>query len=176
MKSYIEKALRTKSDKFHTEQFSPWEIVAVLKAAIEIGVLVDQIKKGLFYGKPCDDVVFNNFLREGLVGNCDSEIVHLNVDVIHSILGSFTESTELLELLVGSMESGLPIDPISLMDETGDQMWYLAIMMNALETSFEEVGERNIRKLMARFPAKFDETRANVRNLEEERKALTSVK
>jgi NTP pyrophosphatase (non-canonical NTP hydrolase) len=67
---------------------------------------------------------------------------------------------------------GKPLDEVNLKEEMGDLFWYLAIMADTLGVSFEEIQERNIEKLKARYGEKFTDEKAINRNLETERSIL----
>ena len=51
-------------------------------------------------------------------------------------------------------------------------MWYCAIALDELDGDFDEVMKTNIAKLSARYPDKFTEHNAEVRDLDKERKIL----
>lgn len=110
---------------------------------------LDQIKKGLFYNK---DVGLDWGRGATQVFTREQR------DVVHALLGIATESGELLEL-IGTQERG------KLIDEAGDVLWYLAMLFRALGTNFEEVMERNIKKLPVRYPEKFTTEHASIRDL-----------
>jgi hypothetical protein len=61
------------------------------------------------------------------------------------------------------------------MEETGDCLWYLALMARALGVGLETIADRNIAKLAARYPGKFTQAAALERNLEAERKTLEAT-
>ena len=63
-------------------------------------------------------------------------------------------------------------DEVNLKEEAGDLLWYLAMLFRELDTDFTEVATTNINKLKARFPEKFTEEKAYVRDLITERKIL----
>lgn len=58
------------------------------------------------------------------------------------------------------------------MEECGDLLWYMAIMLDAIGVSFEHVMEANDRKLELRYRDKFTNDAANNRDLDAERKVL----
>lgn len=178
MQDYIAKAVRTKSDKFYGELVERKEFFQQLGDAIEALNQLDKIKKALFYGK--GDMV-RNFTLEG---NCqvlakpridkDGKSVSKEqmIDIIHSILGSATEAGENLELLRDTVQYSKPFDTVNFCEEIFDGQWYNAIGCAAINYTFEEGQERNIEKLMKRFPEKFTEEKAINRDLFEERKVL----
>lgn len=61
---------------------------------------------------------------------------------------------------------------MNLKEELGDKLWYAALALDELKSTFEETMEANIKKLRARYPNKFTEEDAINRDLEKERAAL----
>lgn len=92
--------------------------------------------------------------------------------ILHAAMGLTTESAELMDALKKHLMYGKELDIVNLKEEAADCMWYLAILADTLGFSFEEVQERNIAKLKARYGDKFTEKAALERNLEVERKIL----
>jgi len=83
----------------------------------------------------------------------------------HAILGIISELGELYDsVLMG--------DRINTIEELGDLEWYLALARKAVSTTQDEVQEANIRKLMERFPDKFNEKDVVNRDLDAERGAI----
>jgi NTP pyrophosphatase (non-canonical NTP hydrolase) len=111
------------------------------------------MKKALFYGKKSatlmepedEDDYFDNPAEK---------------DIVHGILGIVTEAGELLELLLNPDK----MSRAKLIDECGDHQWYHALIYRAIDTHYAEVFRKNIDKLKARFPVKFTEVNAIVRN------------
>jgi len=92
--------------------------------------------------------------------------------LLHGSCGIATEAGELLDALKKHIFYGKEIDTVNIIEEIGDLMWYSAIILDELGVEFEDVMEKNINKLKARYGEKFSETSANVRNLDKERKIL----
>lgn len=61
---------------------------------------------------------------------------------------------------------------VNLAEELGDLFWYMAIVGDELGIKFEDVMDRNITKLKARYGEKFSEEKAEHRDLDSERKIL----
>ncbi|WP_419902153.1 hypothetical protein [Kiloniella sp.] len=173
MQNYINNALRTKSDAFHSDQVNPWELIALMDRAVKVSGALDAVKKGLFYGKEIpEDALEAGQDADRPYRGLKADFNHLDPDVIHSIIGSFTEAAELLELLAEAMMEGKAIPREKYMDETGDMLWYQAIGMNAYDTNFTELQYRNIQKLKERFPGKFEADLAINPNKNKEMEAL----
>lgn len=92
--------------------------------------------------------------------------------LLHAGIGLSTEAGEFLDALKKHIFYGKPLDKVNLAEEMGDMFWYMAIVADELGFKFEEVMERNITKLKARYGEKFSETKAEVRDLVAEREIL----
>ena len=75
-------------------------------------------------------------------------------------VGMSAESGEFMEIVKKMVFQGKPWDEHNrkhLIIELGDVMWYVAQACMALDISFDEVLERNVKKLEKRYPGgKFD--------------------
>ena len=82
-------------------------------------------------------------------------------------VGINAEGGEFLEIIKKMIFQGKPWDEDNkehLIIELGDVMWYVAQACMALEVSFDEVIERNVKKLEKRYPGgKFNIKRSEVR-------------
>lgn len=92
--------------------------------------------------------------------------------LLHGAIGIATESGELLSPIKAHVFYGKELDKTNLKEELGDILWYIAITADELDISFEELMEKNIAKLKARYGDKFSEHMAKNRNLDNERKIL----
>lgn len=101
-----------------------------------------------------------------------SRLGNKEIDLLHAAIGLQTESAEFSDMLKKALFYGKPIDQVNLKEEIGDLLWYAALALRALNTDFETVMERNIEKLKARYPQKFTEENAIVRDLNKEREIL----
>ena len=174
--NFIRDALRTCSPNWHGDKVAKHYFIETVNEAIKIANKLDKIKKTLFYGKD------NNLISEGQTNlknfpdyiagmyNVDVERIVI-IDLIHGILGKFTEAGELLEALKEAY-NGNGLDLVNINEEIGDGFWYDAILLNRTDSTFEEVQQRIIRKLRARYPDKFADELAVSRNLTAERAIL----
>lgn len=166
--SYAIESARTASGEFHKEVVSDILLESALADAIRQGSILDQIKKGLFYGKPLDG---SKVKTEGLPGNLDSSRIY--PELLHAVLGVLTESVEILEVLTKAMAGKtLGLDRVHMIEELGDIEWYMAMFYRALHTNPEHVREVNIAKLKARYPEKFTGHDAVNRDMALERSVL----
>lgn len=92
--------------------------------------------------------------------------------LLHYLLGIHTEGAELADAAKRAIFYGRPLDRVNAIEEVGDLLWYVARLLDLLDSSFGEAMERNIAKLRARYPDGFDEADAVDRDLDAERCAL----
>lgn len=92
--------------------------------------------------------------------------------LLHAAIGLVTEAGEFADALKKHLFYSKPLDEVNLKEELGDILWYIAIAMDALGTDFPTEMTRVIKKLQVRYPEKFDEEKAEARDLFAERKAL----
>ena len=76
--------------------------------------------------------------------------------LINGVMGLCGESGEAIDIVKKHLAQGHTLDREALIKELGDIAWYLAETAYALDASLEEVFERNIAKLCARYPDGFD--------------------
>jgi NTP pyrophosphatase (non-canonical NTP hydrolase) len=120
-----------------------------------------------------------NYIEKALrTESCDMEAVTQRMTdpkvmrLLHAAQGMMTEAGEFMDMLKKHIWYGKPLDEVNLKEELGDNQWYQGIACDALNTNFDEIQERNIAKLAARYPEKFTEYHAEVRDLEKERTIL----
>lgn len=89
----------------------------------------------------------------------------------HAIIGVITEAGELMDEIKEVKIYGRSLDRQHLIEETGDLMWYLALLADELGVSFEEIWEKNINKLRIRYPEKFSEDRGMNKDSDKEKAA-----
>lgn len=121
-------------------------------------------------------------------------------NMLHGAIGCVTESAELLDGFKKYIAYGKNLDYVNLDEEIGDLLWYVMLFAVGRAEQVRTVGifnsdgekvydpdphftgadmlrrimSQNIAKLKARYPDKFDDVRANHRDLFEERKVLES--
>ena len=94
------------------------------------------------------------------------------IRMLHASMGMVTEAGELADMLKKHIFYGKEVDKTNAIEEAGDVLWYLAVLLDTLGVSFEEVMEKNIAKLRARYPDKFTKDDAINRDLKVEREIL----
>lgn len=77
-------------------------------------------------------------------------VVFVRVD--HAAAGIASEAGEIGEHVKHVRFHGKTLDKDHLVKECGDLLWYLAEMATGLGTTLDEIAERNVEKLRARYP------------------------
>lgn len=173
MEQYRQESARTVSDQFNIDKVEPAEIGAILEAGVRAGALADKLKRTLFYGTDFPRALSQRLWAEpGYFSGMTMTVDHIHPDIIHGILGKFTEAAEMLEALLNAMKSGEPLDNVNLKEEVGDGLWYDALILRCIGETFEDTAGDNLRKLKVRFPEKFTAEQAAIRDLFAERMAL----
>jgi len=90
----------------------------------------------------------------------------------HAVYGLVTEAGELLDAIKKAKIYGQKLDKVNVVEELGDIMWYMALFVDALGTDFQKIWQKNIQKLKLRYPEKYTDENAKLRDLEAERKVL----
>jgi NTP pyrophosphatase (non-canonical NTP hydrolase) len=96
------------------------------------------------------------------------------IDLFHAGSGLATEAGEFLDNIKKHVFYGAELDEVNLKEELGDLFWYAALACKSLNVTFEEIMKKNIEKLQTRYPEKFSEINAIVRDLNKERETLES--
>ena len=94
------------------------------------------------------------------------------LDLEHMMYGLASEMGELMSMLKGHYVYGKEFDTTNFIEELGDIAWFLVGACTIMGIDAEEVFRKNIAKLRARYPEKFDSEHAINRNLDIERKIL----
>lgn len=93
--------------------------------------------------------------------------------LVHAGMGLCTEAGEYMDVLKKHVYYDKPFNSVELAEELGDILWYVAIAADALGISMEEIADKNIRKLQARYKGEgFSRDEALQRDLELENKEL----
>ncbi len=86
--------------------------------------------------------------------------------LINGVMGLCGESGEAIDIVKKHLAQGHALDREALIKELGDVAWYLAETAYALGVPLEEVLERNIAKLRARYPEGFETVKSLHRTAE----------
>lgn len=99
---------------------------------------------------------------------CKNRLSAEDIRLLHGAMGLCTETGELQDALKRWIFYGKDVDRVNIVEECGDLLWYIAEVLNALGLSMENVMQRNIGKLSARYPDKFSELSAIQRDIDAE--------
>ena len=80
--------------------------------------------------------------------------------LLNAVMGLNGEAGECIDVVKKHLFQGHDMDRDHLAEELGDVAWYLAVCCEALGMTLEEVLQRNIDKLKARYPEGFDKARS----------------
>lgn len=142
-----------------------------LDRSIDTADDLDRMKRHLFYGKDPDGAVSLRTVAPAM-----GQRVVDNIRLLHALIGFLTEAGEIAEAITSHIFSPaleVPnLNAINLIEEGGDLFWYMAIFADALSVTFDDMQDRNLRKLSSRYPDKFTEFRALNRDLGEELEQL----
>lgn len=80
--------------------------------------------------------------------------------LVNGALGLCGESGEVADIIKKHRFQGHDLNRTKVIEELGDVCWYIAMMATALGVSLEDVLEKNILKLIRRYPDGFDAERS----------------
>jgi hypothetical protein len=153
------------SDEYHDELIEPFMLEYMFRQAILAAQRVNMVKKSLFYGARFRGKKYE-YLKTKIEHN--DKLNH----ILHAVLGLFTESGEMLEILYDIMSKRSDPDFYHFTEELGDFYWYLTLLQMRLNLDPNEIRRKNALKNHARFGTKFSENRALFRDLKKEHKAM----
>jgi hypothetical protein len=128
------------------------------------GNALDALKKHLVYGKDIGLAV------DGELAN-EVELTSEQAEILHAALGKVTESIEFFDAVINWIAGKEP-DRVNLAEEVGDGWWYDMILCRLWNIPPGMIMDANIAKLAARYPEKFNQNDALVRDLGNERGVL----
>lgn len=101
-----------------------------------------------------------------------SDILNIQDErMLHGAIGLSTEAGEVLDILKKSVYYGRGIDRTKVIDELGDCLFYIQMMLNQVGVDMFEVLRVNVAKLDERYQGKFNALKANNRDVEAEKRA-----
>lgn len=178
MQDYHAGAVSTASLQFHSQNVPPEHLASVLIMAIHLGKEIDLLKKALFYGKdisgeeqhvtplPMENAGWARF-------DAQPDLQKL----LHGVMGVIGEGSELAQALIDQFDKTgdvAPLDKPNVIEETGDTLWYLPLICEAMGITLEDAAEINRLKLAKRYGDSFSSEKALNRDLEGERVILES--
>ena len=75
-------------------------------------------------------------------------------------MGLAGETGEVVDHVKKHLYQGHGLDSEKVIDEAGDVLWYLTNLLSEIGATLEEVQEKNVEKLMKRYPEGFSEERS----------------
>lgn len=141
------------------------ELTGILNNIAKAIEPLDALKKRLFYKSDATEAIWNSI-------NANLSESGESVDLVHALIGMITETGEIAEALINGLARQKKMDYVNLNEEIGDQMYYQAIALDRIGSSFDNAAITNNLKLRKRYGDKFSETAAEVRDLNEERQVL----
>lgn len=114
----------------------------------------------------CASLTANDFQRAAMrtASGMNYDNAGENGLLLNGLMGLNGESGECIDIMKKHIFQGHELDREHLIEELGDVAWYLAVCCEGLGVSLEEVMEKNIEKLRARYPEGFDKARSINRN------------
>jgi NTP pyrophosphatase (non-canonical NTP hydrolase) len=173
-KTYIKEAVKTESLDFEgirtrLNNISYQKFLFnSLNTFNDIGETLDFHKKYVFYGKGSFEEKEINAEEDF---NHNFKMTEEEIRLLHTVLGIATEAQEMIDQIM-NLWKNKKLDKINLFEENGDIFWYQAVMADICNKSFEDLMEKNISKLRARYGEKFSSEKAINRDLNLERKIL----
>ena len=76
--------------------------------------------------------------------------------ISNGVMGLNGEAGECIDIVKKWSYQGHPLDDEKLMEELGDVLWYIAECAEGIGYSLEEIADRNIKKLLRRYPHGFE--------------------
>jgi NTP pyrophosphatase (non-canonical NTP hydrolase) len=95
--------------------------------------------------------------------------------IMHALLGMMSEIGEIADAMKKLVIYSKDLDILNLIEEHGDESWYMSLLIDACGSTWEQSWAKNIAKLKARYGDKFTEEKALNRDLEAERAALAEI-
>jgi NTP pyrophosphatase (non-canonical NTP hydrolase) len=83
--------------------------------------------------------------------------------LLHGAIGLSGESGELLDAVKKHILYGKELDRVNILEESGDALWYLSLVLESVGSNFSEVMQLNQDKLEKRYPGGFTEALAQMR-------------
>jgi len=76
-----------------------------------------------------------------------------NIDqLINGVMGLTGESGEVIDLIKKYLYQGHELDKNKIIDELGDVLWYINLIVDAVNVDLEDIARCNIKKLEQRYP------------------------
>lgn len=105
-----------------------------------------------------------------------AKVAFLRDNLIHASLGIAGEAGEIIDHVKKVAFNDRYLDTNHIVEEIGDLLWYVNLMLDSLDVPWGTALAKNIAKLEARYPdLKFDADRAINRDVDAEKAAMEAV-
>lgn len=94
--------------------------------------------------------------------------------VVHAAMGLSSEAGEILDNVKAHLYYGKELDVANLLEEAGDILWFLSLLLQQFDYTIEDAVAGNRAKLIARYGDKFNKEGALNRNRQLEIKDMLS--
>lgn len=91
---------------------------------------------------------------------------------LHMVVGMVTEASELADAYKKHFAYGKELDIVNVEEEIGDLLWFIVNYCEMMKLDISSIMHKNISKLEARYPDKFNQENAINRDLVKERNIL----
>lgn len=142
-----------------------------VQAFVELAGVLNLYKKLLFRGRTPEELHMQTPDESASMAAHGGCIPPNEIDLVHGILGTMTETGELAEVLLDMLDGRLP-DRVNAIEEVGDNRWYLNRILRWADCTDEQCERVNIDKLHGRHGETFNTLRDRDRDLNAERARL----
>jgi NTP pyrophosphatase (non-canonical NTP hydrolase)/DNA-binding XRE family transcriptional regulator len=139
-------------EKLENGKFEP-SVKYLHKVAKALGVTIDKLLPQEWLSPTM--VITANGYQQAALRTMNTTLSKRDV-LINGVMGMCGEAGEAIDIVKKHLAQGHELDRDKLIKELGDVAWYLAETAYALDVPLEEVLQRNIDKLMARYPQGFE--------------------
>lgn len=171
---YVNRAMRTKSPHWNGGAITITDFVGLLKRGDALGEHARLIKKALI-GDPNKVCLHNHSPSEHVEWRGMIPETNHVPDLAHAVLGIMNETGEICTAFLRALGEGKQVDEANLDEEFGDLIWFWALYCRSRNIDPQTILDKNIAKLLARFPEKFTGELNETRDLAAETKAMASA-
>lgn len=151
--AYHSDAIRTRSTTYRPDLLSLNWLEHTLSNAAQLGRDARRLKKAAFGGVEDPDRPGGS---KGFAHPSQCDPTRVSPHILHSMLGLINEVGEMAEMIHAVLSGKKPFDAINWIEEKGDAAWFLFCDCDETGLTVSEIMRRNIAKLRARFPHKFE--------------------